>query len=94
MIVQGSATVQVLRFEAVLIVCEESDDGRKSRAERLETPFVVVQHRVDHLIHDPHEESNYRLHYGDMTDATNLIRLLQAIQRPRSTISLRRAMCR
>src|SRR5215203_5759388 len=36
--------------------------------------------RVDHLLHDPHEESNFRLHYGDMTDATNLIRLLQSIQ--------------
>ncbi|MBT5751746.1 MAG: GDP-mannose 4,6-dehydratase [Rhodospirillaceae bacterium] len=34
--------------------------------------------RVDHLYHDPHEEDGrFSLHYGDMTDATNLIRLVQ-----------------
>jgi len=37
--------------------------------------------RVDHLYRDPHlGESRFRLHFGDMTDATNLIRLLQEIQ--------------
>ena len=37
--------------------------------------------RVDHLYQDPHE-SNVRfvLHYGDLTDATNLIRIVQEIQ--------------
>ncbi len=34
--------------------------------------------RVDHLYEDPHiEGANFFLHYGDMTDATNLIRLVQ-----------------
>ena len=34
--------------------------------------------RVDHLYSDPHlGEAKFRLHFGDMTDATNLIRLLQ-----------------
>jgi GDPmannose 4,6-dehydratase len=34
--------------------------------------------RIDHLYHDPHEgDVRFRLHYGDMTDATNLIRLIQ-----------------
>src|SRR3989338_2387261 len=34
--------------------------------------------RVDHLYHDPHEENvRFTMHYGDMTDATNLIRLVQ-----------------
>ena len=34
--------------------------------------------RVDHLIRDPHDPApGLRLHYGDMTDATNLIRLMQ-----------------
>ncbi|MDP6816489.1 MAG: GDP-mannose 4,6-dehydratase [Alphaproteobacteria bacterium] len=34
--------------------------------------------RVDHLYRDPHlGEARFRLHFGDMTDATNLIRLLQ-----------------
>ena len=37
--------------------------------------------RVDHLYSDPHiEGSNFFMHYGDMTDATNLIRLVQAVQ--------------
>ncbi len=34
--------------------------------------------RVDHLYQDPHEEGvRFFMHYGDMTDATNLIRLVQ-----------------
>jgi len=34
--------------------------------------------RVDHLYHDPHVAGRpFQLHYGDMTDATNLIRLVQ-----------------
>jgi len=37
--------------------------------------------RVDHLYRDPHSgDVTFRLHYGDMTDATNLIRLLQETQ--------------
>jgi GDPmannose 4,6-dehydratase len=37
--------------------------------------------RIDHLYHDPHEESkNFILHYGDLTDSTNLIRIIQEIQ--------------
>jgi len=37
--------------------------------------------RVDHLYRDLHlGEAKFRLHFGDMTDATNLIRLLQEIQ--------------
>jgi GDPmannose 4,6-dehydratase len=37
--------------------------------------------RVDHLYHDPHEKGvPFQLHYGDLTDATNLIRLVQEIQ--------------
>jgi GDPmannose 4,6-dehydratase len=35
-------------------------------------------HRIDHLYVDPHiENARFYLHYGDMTDATNLIRLVQ-----------------
>ena len=34
--------------------------------------------RVDHLYQDPHERNvRFTLHYGDMTDATNLIRIIQ-----------------
>jgi GDPmannose 4,6-dehydratase len=37
--------------------------------------------RVEHLYQDPHEEDrNFILHYGDMTDATNLIRIVQETQ--------------
>src|SRR5438067_7245096 len=37
--------------------------------------------RVDHLYHDPHERSpRFTLHYGDLTDATNLIRIIQEVQ--------------
>jgi GDPmannose 4,6-dehydratase len=37
--------------------------------------------RVDHLYKDPHEEdASFFMHYGDMTDAANLIRLVQETQ--------------
>ena len=37
--------------------------------------------RIDHLYQDPHEQDvGLHLHYGDMTDATNLIRLIQKTQ--------------
>ena len=37
--------------------------------------------RVDHLYHDPHEKNvRFFMHYGDMTDATNLIRLIKETQ--------------
>jgi GDPmannose 4,6-dehydratase len=37
--------------------------------------------RIDHLYQDPHvDHRNFFLHYGDMTDGTNLIRLIQEIQ--------------
>lgn len=37
--------------------------------------------RIDHLYQDPHEtDINFHLHYGDLTDSTNLIRIIQEIQ--------------
>ena len=49
--------------------------GLKRRASSFNTA------RVDHLYQDPHEsEVRFRLHYGDLTDSTNLIRLVQEIQ--------------
>ena len=49
--------------------------GLKRRASLFNTD------RVDHLYQDPHiENRNFILHYGDMTDSTNLIRLIQEIQ--------------
>ena len=37
--------------------------------------------RIDSLYHDPHErKSNFHLHYGDLTDSSNLIRIVQEVQ--------------
>ena len=37
--------------------------------------------RIDHLYQDPHEKNpRFKLHYGDMTDSTNLIRIVQQVQ--------------
>jgi len=37
--------------------------------------------RIDHLYRDPHERNvNFFMHYGDMTDSTNLIRIIQETQ--------------
>jgi GDPmannose 4,6-dehydratase len=38
-------------------------------------------HRIEHLFRDPHESNvHFYLHYGDMTDSTNLIRIVQDVQ--------------
>jgi GDPmannose 4,6-dehydratase len=37
--------------------------------------------RIDHLYQDPHvQNKNFILHYGDLTDSTNLIRIIQQVQ--------------
>jgi len=37
--------------------------------------------RIDHLYQDPHDHDvRFKLHYGDLTDATNLIRIIQQVQ--------------
>jgi GDPmannose 4,6-dehydratase len=49
--------------------------GLKRRASLFNTD------RVDHLYQDPHvEDRRFILHYGDLTDATNLIRVVQQVQ--------------
>lgn len=49
--------------------------GIKRRASLINTQ------RIDHLYQDPHESHrNFILHYGDMTDSTNLIRIIQEVQ--------------
>ncbi len=49
--------------------------GIKRRASSFNTD------RVDHLYQDPHEkEQKFVLHYGDLTDSMNLVRLIQQIQ--------------
>lgn len=49
--------------------------GIKRRASSFNTA------RVDHLYKDPHEKGvRFFMHYGDLTDATNLIRIIQEVQ--------------
>ncbi|HEY0746841.1 MAG TPA: GDP-mannose 4,6-dehydratase, partial [Steroidobacteraceae bacterium] len=49
--------------------------GIKRRASSFNTD------RIDHLYQDPHEQNvRLKLHYGDLTDATNLIRIIQEVQ--------------
>src|SRR5688500_268713 len=37
--------------------------------------------RIDHLYRDPHEKSSgLKLHYGDMTDSSSLVRVIQHVQ--------------
>ena len=50
--------------------------GIKRRSSSLNTA------RIDHLYVDPHEDGSerFKLHYGDLTDTTNLIRIVQDVQ--------------
>ncbi len=49
--------------------------GIKRRASSFNTE------RIDHLYRDPHERNvNFFLHYGDLTDSTNLLRIIQETQ--------------
>src|SRR6201993_1772411 len=42
---------------------------------------LINTDRIDHLYQDPHEKHvRFRLHYGDMTDSTTLIRIIQETQ--------------
>jgi GDPmannose 4,6-dehydratase len=42
---------------------------------------LINTYRIDHLYIDPHEgKGNFKLHYGDMTDSTNIIRIVQETQ--------------
>ncbi len=42
---------------------------------------LINTHRIDHLYQDPHVSNrNLHLHYGDLTDSTNLIRIIQEVQ--------------
>ena len=49
--------------------------GIKRRASQFNTQ------RVDHIYQDPHiENANFKLHYGDLTDSSNLTRILKEVQ--------------
>ncbi len=49
--------------------------GIKRRSSQINTQ------RIDHIYQDPHEKNVlFKLHYGDLTDSTNLIRIIQEVQ--------------
>ena len=49
--------------------------GIKRRSSQFNT------NRIDHLYQDPHvDDQRFVLHYGDLTDSTNLIRIIQSVQ--------------
>jgi GDPmannose 4,6-dehydratase len=43
---------------------------------------LINTQRIDHLYQDPHEKDDHRfvLHYGDMTDSSSLVRIIQQVQ--------------
>jgi GDPmannose 4,6-dehydratase len=42
---------------------------------------LINTDRIDHLYQDPHEKNvRFKLHYGDLTDSTNIIRIIQQTQ--------------
>ncbi|HEX6334863.1 MAG TPA: GDP-mannose 4,6-dehydratase [Flavisolibacter sp.] len=42
---------------------------------------LINTQRIDHLYQDPHEKNvRFTLHYGDLTDSTNIIRIIQQVQ--------------
>lgn len=58
-----------------LLALDYEVHGIKRRASSFNTA------RIDHLYRDPHEEEvRFFLHYGDLTDAANLIRIIQEVQ--------------
>lgn len=62
----GSYLVQLLLEKGYIV------HGIKRRSSSFNTQ------RIDHLYKDPHDPDNtFRLHYGDLTDSTNLIRLVE-----------------
>jgi GDPmannose 4,6-dehydratase len=59
----------------LLLAKDYTVHGVKRRASSFNTD------RIDHLYQDPHEKNvRLKLHYGDLTDSTNLIRIIQEVQ--------------
>jgi GDPmannose 4,6-dehydratase len=55
--------------------------GIKRRASSFNTQ------RVDHIYQDPHvDHAQFTLHYGDLTDTSNLVRIISKLGQMRSTI--------
>lgn len=56
------------------------EKGYKVHGVKRRSSLINTQ-RIDHLYQDPHEKNvRFQLHYGDMTDSSNLIRIIQETQ--------------
>ena len=65
----GSYLVELLLEKGYIV------HGLKRRSSSFNTS------RIDHLYQDPHErDANFILHYGDLIDSTNIMKLIQKIQ--------------
>ena len=65
----GSYLVELLLEKGYIV------HGLKRRSSSFNTS------RIDHLYQDPHEKNtNFILHYGDLIDSTNIMKLIQKIQ--------------
>ena len=82
--------MQVAKRKTALITGVTGQDGAYLAELLLQKNYVVHglkrrsssfnTARVDHLYADPHEDGQFFMHYGDLTDATNLIRIIQEVQ--------------
>ncbi len=82
---------KVERGKVALVTGVTGQDGAYLSALLLEKGYIVHgikrrsssfnTERIEHLYQDPHEQNQrFVLHYGDMTDSTNLIRIVQQVQ--------------
>ena len=82
---------QQLRMKTALITGVTGQDGSYLAELLLEKGYMVHgvkrrassfnTQRIDHLYQDLHEGGvNFKLHYGDLTDSTNIIRIIQEVQ--------------
>jgi GDPmannose 4,6-dehydratase len=71
----GRAEPQACRQHKLLLDKCYEVHGIKRRASLFNTD------RIDHLYQDTHvEQQRFKLHYGELTDSTNLIRIIQQVQ--------------
>ena len=86
-----SATEAILMTKTALITGITGQDGAYLAEFLLNKGYIVHgikrrsssfnTARIDHLYKDPHERNvNFFMHYGDLTDSTNLIRIIQETQ--------------
>ncbi len=91
MILKGSRIIMVDKKKVALITGVTGQDGAYLAEFLLDKGYIVHgvkrraslfnTNRIDHLYQDPHIiNQNFILHYGDLTDSTNIIRIIQQSQ--------------